>query len=69
MRMRPASLTAAAPPSRFQVTHSVRPIDVIASTRKVIPLTYSLAASVQRPSIGGPEIERVGRAPQHGRVT
>ena len=38
MRMRPASFTAAAPPSRFHVTHSVMPMDVSASTRNVSPL-------------------------------
>src|SRR6185369_8302494 len=52
MRMRPASLTAAAPPSRFHETHKVRPIDASASTRKVMPLVYSFAVRVQGPRIG-----------------
>src|SRR6185369_14218925 len=51
MRMRPASLTAAAPPSRFHVTHSVRPIEASASTRKLMPLVYSFAVRVQGPCI------------------
>ncbi|GAB2579993.1 hypothetical protein GCM10027034_08610 [Ramlibacter solisilvae] len=45
--MRPASLTAAAPPSRFQVTQSVRPIDARASIRKVMPVATSLTVRVQ----------------------
>ena len=42
MRMRPASLTAAAPPSRCQVTHSVRLIEVKATISSAAPMRISL---------------------------
>ena len=66
MRMRPASLTAAAPPSRFQVTHSVSPIEVSASTRKVIAGGVELrrerpAARQVGPSSPWPMKSRPGR--------
>ena len=45
MRMRPASLTAAAPPSSCQVTHKVRPIDARATTNKLDPMRMNLLES------------------------
>ena len=42
MRMRPASFTAAAPPSSCQVTHSVRPMEVSASNSSPAPMRMSL---------------------------
>ncbi len=45
MRMRPASFTAAAPPSSCQVTHSVRPIDASATSSKPAPMRTSLVDS------------------------
>src|SRR3990172_669244 len=44
MRMRPASLIAAAPPSSCQVTHRVRPIDPSAATSSPAPIKASFAA-------------------------
>ncbi len=43
MRMRPASLTAAAPPSNCQVTQSVSPIEANAISNKAPPMAPSLA--------------------------
>jgi hypothetical protein len=43
MRIRPASLTAAAPPSSCQVTHSVNPIEANAISNKAPPMAPSLA--------------------------
>ena len=45
MRMRPASLTAAAPPSSCQVTHSVRPIEASAISSSTPPMAPSLVDS------------------------
>jgi cytochrome c oxidase accessory protein FixG len=42
MRMRPASLTAAAPPSSCQVTHSVSPMEASATTSRPAPMRTSL---------------------------
>ncbi len=42
MRMRPASLTAAAPPSSCQVTHKVKPIEVSATMSRPAPMRTSL---------------------------
>lgn len=47
MRMRPASLTAAAPPSSCQVTERVSPIEASASTSSTPPMAPSLAVRVQ----------------------
>ncbi len=47
MRMRPASLTAAAPPSSCQVTDSVRPIETSTSSSSEPPTTPSLVDSFQ----------------------
>jgi len=47
MRMRPASLTAAAPPSSCQVTHSVSPIDASASASSAEPTMPSLVRRFQ----------------------
>ena len=49
MRMRPASLTAAAPPSSCQVTQSVRPMEASASTSSAAPMRMSL---VDRDAVG-----------------
>ena len=46
MRRRPASFTAAAPPSNFQVTHSVKPMDASATSRNTVPMASSLVDSV-----------------------
>ena len=45
MRMRPASFTAAAPPSSCQVTHSVRLMDASATTSRLAPMRISLVES------------------------
>ena len=45
MRMRPASLTAAAPPSSCQVTHSVSPIEASAISSRAAPMAPSLVDS------------------------
>jgi len=42
MRIRPASFTAAAPPSSCQVTHSVRPMEASATSSKPAPIRTSL---------------------------
>ena len=42
IRILPASLTAAAPPSSCQVTHKVSPIDASASSNRVQPIAPSL---------------------------
>ena len=47
IRMRPASLTAAAPPSSCQDTHSVRAIDSSASSRNGRPTSASLPPRLQ----------------------
>jgi hypothetical protein len=47
IRMRPASLTAAAPPSSCQVTHSVSPIQTRDSTRMTLPTLTSLAVRLE----------------------
>jgi hypothetical protein len=46
MRMRPASFTAAAPPSSFQVAHSVIAMDTIATSKKLTPSASSLVVRV-----------------------
>ena len=46
MRRRPASLTAAAPPSSCQVTHSVKPMEARATSRNTVPMASSLVDSV-----------------------
>ncbi len=48
MRMRPASLTAAAPPSNCQVTHSVRPMEASAINSSTAPMAPSLVDSEDR---------------------
>ena len=45
MRSRPASFTAAAPPSSCQATHSVKPIDATAASRQAAPMSSSLVES------------------------
>src|SRR3954471_19515565 len=45
MRMRPASLMAAAPPSSCNVIHNVTPMDASASASKVATTTASLVVS------------------------
>ena len=45
MRMRPASFTAAAPPSSWRVTHRVRPIEVRATTSRPTPMRISFCDS------------------------
>lgn len=52
MRRRPASFTAAAPPSSFQVTHRVRPMDASATMRNPAPTARSLAVRVGLVRIG-----------------
>ena len=52
MRRRPASFTAAAPPSSFQVTHSVRLMDASATSKKPAPRARSLVVSVGLVLIG-----------------
>jgi len=47
MRSRPASFTAAAPPSSSQLIQRVRPIDSSASSRNDTPVATSLVVSVQ----------------------
>ena len=53
MRSRPASFTAAAPPSSFQVTHSVRPIEISATNRNPAPIANSLEVRVGLLRMGG----------------
>jgi hypothetical protein len=48
MRMRPASLTAAAPPSNCQETQSVSAVDISASTKKGVPTMANLAPKLHR---------------------
>ena len=45
MRRRPASLTAAAPPSSCQATHSVNPMEAMATSRNPMPMASSLKVS------------------------
>ena len=48
MRKRPASLTAAAPPSSFQVTHKVSPMEARATSKHPAPMARSLVERVGR---------------------
>ena len=45
IRIRPASLTAAAPPSSCQVTHRVSPMESNATNRSTAPMVTSLVES------------------------
>jgi hypothetical protein len=48
MRMRPASFTAAAPPSSCQETQSVSAVEISASSKKGVPTMANLAPKLHR---------------------
>src|SRR3990167_3678165 len=67
MRMRPASLTEAAPPSSCQVTHNVRPIDMSATTSRLAPMRISLVDREAARDLDMRKLCAAGsRAPQQG---
>jgi len=59
MRKRPASFTAAAPPSSFQVTQSVRLMELSVTSKNTIPMVKSLVVSVVRVRMPGSVRERL----------